>query len=410
METSIAENNDRNANQAEQKNLTTGNVRNRKIRIVCFCMLFVISLGIVGVLGINEYQRLSQYNLAVEKCKVGSYAEAKELFLSIDDYRDSAAYITECTYQMAIVDFERGAYEEAVKVLSQIGDYKHSSKYLTECLYQIAIVNLEKGEYDKAIEMFSNLEEYKDSSEYRKKAVLERKYERFNLHIDIEPKYFELTGLMTVEEVEDALSNWMYDQWYDIEANENIVVCAEHINNRPYGINYVTCTGSTYVVNFYFLDNPEETIKMVNTYVWFEYIDVYISTLEFSSAKPDGKKTHTLYAVPAEEYNSFLQKDTQVAAQQPRYTNDQIIQKAFSLFQNKIGGYYSGAGKLYHSSGYSDANVSYDWQSKTYTCTFLGSYCTNIFDVWGTSTNVYYVIVKYSDTGADLALCGFSIT
>ena len=273
-----------------------------------------------------------------------------------------------------------------------------------------ALNTFENSEYSKAIEAFTKLGDYKNSAELLQKAVFERKYSSYNINVDIDPLYFEEAGIKTAEEVEAEMSALLYGEWYAEETGEKISVNSEQINARAYGINYATHTGGTIVVNFYYLDEPEKTYNIANTGLWFDYIDMRVSALRITLNDPNIYEESLFYSITAEEYNTLVEQDAQAAAKQQRYSNEAVIQKAFSVFKNRIGGNYSGAGKLYHSSSYSDANVVYYWESKTYVCTFIGKYSTNIFDVFGTSTKTYVVSAEYRDTGSDLMMLSFDIS
>ena len=422
--------------------------KNRKKIILTVFLSIILAICAIAIafFSSNEYSRITNYNSAIKKYEAGNYAEAKALFLSLSEYKDSSEYLSECSYQIAIDNFNNGEYSKALDEFSELGDYKNSADYLLECLYEIAIVDFDNGEYaiaadtfselvnykksadylleclyqiaivdldndeyDNAIETFLELENYKDSSEYLHKAILERKYANLNVNIDIDPIYFDMAGINSAEEVEDCMSAFIYGVWFSKETGKEFMIDFQQINDRPYAVNYATITGGTVVVNFYYLDEPGNNYNISNHWQEFEYIDVHISTLSISQTNSENNEVDTLYSISLEEYNSFNEENSQAAARQQNYTDDEIIQKAFSTFKNKIGGNYSGAGKLYHTANYSDAYVSYDWASKTYSCTFIGKYTTNIFDIFGTSTQTYFVSAEFLDTGSGLELLYFNI-
>lgn len=383
-------------------------IKDRKILVVSWYVVIAIGIIIGSFFCIKEYANLKRYSVAVEKYDEGNYAEAKDIFSKLLDYKESSTYFTDCQYQIATLAFKSGEYSKAVEVFTQLEEYKDSAEYLTECSYRIAILDLESGKYNEAIDVFSKLNDYKDSAEYLKKAVFERKYANFNVNIDTDPQYYEGAGLKTIEEVEEAMSAFLYGDWFNKETGEKITVSGEQIGARPYGVNYATATGGTVVVNFYYLDEPEKTYDIANLFEEFEYIDMRVSTLHITGK--DTNEEYWFYSMTAEDYNALVEQNAQAFAQRQYYTDDEIIQNAFSVFKSKIGGNYSGAGKLYHSANYSDAKVVYYWESKTYICTFVGKYSTNIFDIYGTSTKTYFVSAEYRDTGSGLMMLSFDLS
>jgi len=119
------------------------------------------------------------------------------------------------------------------------------------------------------------------------------------------------------------------------------------------------------------------------------------------------------YAVARDIFNryaGFMEADKYIEEMNkiPNYSDEDVITAAFNAFKNKRRGGYQGAQSLYHGSDYSNANVSYDPNTRTYTCTLTCEYTTNIFDFWGTSTSTYYVTVQLLDNGSELSVINYS--
>ncbi|MBQ6257449.1 MAG: hypothetical protein IJJ60_12730, partial [Clostridia bacterium] len=117
--------------------------RRRKRRII---LTAVISLAVVAGLAYAvyfhgiPYYRYYQANLALTN---GLYDSAKEQFLALEDYRDSAELALECDYRAALSALNSGTYtslRSAQSGFDDLGDYKDSAQRAKEARY----VNAEK--------------------------------------------------------------------------------------------------------------------------------------------------------------------------------------------------------------------------------------------------------------------------
>ena len=102
--------------------------------------------------------------------------------------------------------------------------------------------------------------------------------------------------------------------------------------------------------------------------------------------------------------DSQVWSDQQNQVDARNFSDEDVCNKVFDAFKKKVRGHYSGAELLYHSSSYSDAYVTYNPSSCTYTCSMTAEYCTNIFDFWGTSTSTYFVNAELADKNGSLVL------
>lgn len=98
------------------------------------------------------------------------------------------------------------------------------------------------------------------------------------------------------------------------------------------------------------------------------------------------------------------------ANREPLYSNEEVIGYVFDIFSDDIGSYYSGVDRMYTSTSYSDAYVEFDGRSRTYTCTMIGEFTSNIFDIWGTSTQTYFVYAELRETDDGLKLTYFDVS
>lgn len=317
-----------------------------------------------------------------------------------------SAYQKYSHYTSALNSFNNGDYLEAEKGFSNLSGYKDADSYVIECQYQQAIVNVNSGNYEDALVVFESLRDYKDTQKYTEEALFGRKYAMLNRgnDEDISPERLEVL-LTSPEEVENALESNFYQVWYDYNSGEELQFDRYQLNGNYYGIKEAADIDGYISLTCYYMDNPSHDILVSIEYDFFDYIEEMIERLyiydEDSNFTP-------YYLITPQEYDELATRNEEAMNSQPNYSDATVIEKTFSAFKNKIKSYYSGAGTLYHSSSYSDAYVTYDWQTKTYTCTMAAKYSTNAFDFWGTSTQTYYVTAQFLDTGSSLTMVNFS--
>jgi hypothetical protein len=81
-----------------------------------------------------------KYKLAQDYIKICEYGKAKNILLSIKDYRDSSRLVSFCeeqkkekTYMLAIEMFNNGDKKRAAKLFRELNSYKKSLTYLRKC-------------------------------------------------------------------------------------------------------------------------------------------------------------------------------------------------------------------------------------------------------------------------------------
>lgn len=317
------------------------------------------------------------------------------------------AYSKYSTYQSGIKSLNAGDYETAKKTFASISDYKDSSNYIDECTYQQALVDLNNETYDNAIIAFEALGDYKDSTTYLEKAKMERKYSLFNQDVDSD-KVDLNTILDSPDSVEENISP-LYKEWYNSSTGESLVIDAFQINGRDYMVKYVTILDGWADTVFCYVDEPDHTFDILPYFDYFDYISESVDTVDIYDPK-SADSEHYL-AVTLDEYNQLVAENEEAAAQQPNYSDADVINRTFTAFQNKAkGAYANGAASLYQTSKYSDANVFYDVATRTYTCTMTCEYISNVFDMWGTSTDTYFVTAKFLDNGSSLSMIDLQIS
>lgn len=282
--------------------------------------------------------------------------------------------------------------------------FKAYSKYST---YQLAISNLDNKSYADAITAFEDLGDYKDSASYLEKAKMGRKYAILNQNID-SGSADGITIIDSTDAAEETLSE-LYKEWYDSENGESLTIDALRIDGRDYMVKYVTEMDGFINVEFCYVDEPEHTLELHTFYEYFDYISEYVDTLSIYDLEAGSSKNYV--AVTLDEYNQLIAENDEIAAQQPYYSDEYIIDRTFAVFKDRArGAYANGAASLYQSADYSDAYVSYDWTTKIYTCTMTCEYTSNIFDMWGTSTDTYFVTAQFLDNGSNLSMVGLQIS
>lgn len=118
------------------------------------------------------------YKKAVSLTETGDWQGAREIFVSLEDYKDSAEKLRECDYHIALEKMAAGEYDVALEILLSLGEYSAAAAQADECRYLKASSLLEKGRWDDASEIFEALGSYRDSAEmisecsYRKAAAL----------------------------------------------------------------------------------------------------------------------------------------------------------------------------------------------------------------------------------------------
>lgn len=125
------------------------------VLLCCLCL----------VLAMTGCER-ADYVAAVEVYNSGDFAQARELFLALEDYEDSAALAKRCEYHLAVALYSDGAFQEAITALEKLGDYEDSLALITHSRYQIALQLKESKDYDAAEAAFEALDGYANSADH----------------------------------------------------------------------------------------------------------------------------------------------------------------------------------------------------------------------------------------------------
>lgn len=388
---------------------------NKQILFACgLVVLFVIA--IVGFFTIKS----SQYKQALLCFEAGNYEEAEQLFIKLNHYKDAPQYVYECQYVQAESSWRQGEYTEAIKLFEQLGSYKDSLLYATKCHYENAKLLYEKAEYEEAKQEFSLAGDYSDTSSYIEKCehqiAISAKYKNYDLSAPIVKEAFvfgespltdqELDdmGFHSPEDVEEYLSHFYSLTWYDEETGEPMEFTATTINNQPYHVVAALSLfdGEETDVIYYHPSDPNTYYYLTN----YTYLTspAYVEGLILSGLGTSSFSASYLNVTP-EEFNELL-----MANREPAYSDDTIVAKTLSMFQDRIRSQYGMTPNvLYHGASVQSSSVIFDPYTNSYQCTLNASYTTNIFDIYGFSSTSYVVTAVYLDTGYELILSDFTI-
>ena len=108
------------------------------------------------------------YYLASRALDNSQYENAKDRFLALDDYRDSAQMALECDYRAALSALNGGTYTSlraAQSGFDALADYKDSQALAKEARYIYAEKRFAAGEYENALAYYEMIPAYKDADE-----------------------------------------------------------------------------------------------------------------------------------------------------------------------------------------------------------------------------------------------------
>lgn len=133
--------------------------RRNKIIVIILAVAVVIAV-IVCYFSIIKPNGI--YKKGSEAFASGQYADAVELFASINGYKDSSERVQESQYHQAVELLNSGDYNGAAILFSAIPDYSDASTQYQECIYQRATDYMSSGDYDDAFTEFTSIAGYKD--------------------------------------------------------------------------------------------------------------------------------------------------------------------------------------------------------------------------------------------------------
>lgn len=148
--------------------------------------LLAVVIVYFAVLFVNDtvISPAKQYKAAIALMEAGDYPSARDIFVSLDGYKDSGSMIEQCNdaeldaaYNSAVQMMEKKEYTQAIRAFESFNGYKDSDDYLIECRYLIdkgtyteAIELIQNEEYEEAIDILLTLEDFESSAKYLKAA------------------------------------------------------------------------------------------------------------------------------------------------------------------------------------------------------------------------------------------------
>ncbi len=111
----------------------------------------------------KDASQLLQYDEAGAKMLGGQFAEAKQAFFSLGEYRNAKSMTREVDYKRAQAYLGQGKFVEAKSVFSALGDYSDAQAMVMESDYLAAKSLLAAGNFSEAKAGFQTLGSYKDA-------------------------------------------------------------------------------------------------------------------------------------------------------------------------------------------------------------------------------------------------------
>ncbi|MGN1318306.1 MAG: protein kinase [Lachnospirales bacterium] len=158
-------------------------------------LLIIASVTIFLLFVVISSSKYYKYEKAVQLLEEGNAQTAKETFVSLGNYENSAELAMECDYKSAVWYCKQGNLDAALKLLEGIPDYPQSQKKLEEVknnIYYRAVDYYHTGNYDLAKSVFKRVNNIADSSKYM--ALI-------NAHTNSE---YDINSLIEIIDFEDA--------------------------------------------------------------------------------------------------------------------------------------------------------------------------------------------------------------
>ena len=123
--------------------------------------------AIAGLTGdkVTELTDEIDYLEACDNMEQRYYVLARNVFLRLEDYRDSAERADACIYLPSLALMENGEYDAAVRQLERIPDYEDSRELILKCYYLKGLTLEQREELEAAAEAYRQAGDYEDASE-----------------------------------------------------------------------------------------------------------------------------------------------------------------------------------------------------------------------------------------------------
>ena len=358
-------------------------------KFLCICLAITLCLCLSAC-------KSTDYKQAMEFFNAGAYQQAKDLFVALGDYKDSARKIADCDlgirYNEAMALMKNGIYQKAIAAFEALDGYRDSAQQIQLCkeaAYAEAAALMADGKYQEAYNIFGALDGYADSAE--KQEACQKVYVRLSEFADsYEITYAYDHGRLAKETAVNRNSKYgtvMFDHWYvDSGAKVTQEYHYDTRGNMIKRVGYVH--GKKATTWTYEYDSKDHVIKETEDNVFgstytYEYDDRGNKTVEsyysYGVEKVVGNTTYLgeelecsyKYDYAYDEHNQLIRKTTwskQNGETSITYTNvydssDRLIKQSSlsSSGEETVWEYvYDDSGNLTEERG-TDASGSYEY-------------------------------------------------
>lgn len=137
-------------------------------RLIALLLVSCLCLSFTGCKAVD-------YGKASQHYKNEEYAQAQQLFSSLDGYADSAAMAhlswQKDTYRSAAQAYAGGDYRRAMELYYSLEAYMDSPVKAIESQYALGIWLIDAGQYEEAIDLLQELGAYADSTQHAHRAM-----------------------------------------------------------------------------------------------------------------------------------------------------------------------------------------------------------------------------------------------
>ena len=158
------------------------------------------------------------YARAEKAVKEKRYAAAREIFLELGDYRDSAERADACLYESALQMIESGEYDEAIGTLSRIPEYQDSRELIRKSWYLKGFTLENGGDPEGARQAYLTAGDYEDAAD-RARAI----------------RWAQVEALLADRNYEEALAVYR-ELDGDGNAREKLIFCATELARAAYKV------------------------------------------------------------------------------------------------------------------------------------------------------------------------------
>ena len=136
-------------------------------KVVIFIGSFLIVLAIGTLCAFLLTANMRSYNLAMEYFESNNYTAAREIFLELDEYRDSTVMVKWCDFNIGMLLYNDSNFEEASIVFYQLVDFENSREMYQRCRFELAMILFIEGNYVEAASAFERLGDFENANDMR---------------------------------------------------------------------------------------------------------------------------------------------------------------------------------------------------------------------------------------------------